>query len=67
MHVKCSKIFMSVKPSSLKTVKKEPCTEMLNAVLFTITKQLATTEMLQNGRLDKLIMVHSKENVIHIF
>ena len=36
-----------------KNRKKESCTEMLNSVLFIITKRMVTTEMLQNGRLDK--------------
>lgn len=49
-----------------KNRKKEPCTKMLNAVPFIITKKLETTEMLQDGRLDKQIMVHSKENVVHL-
>ena len=61
------KIFISAKPFSLRTGKTESCTKMLNAVLFIITKKLETTEMLQIGRLDKQIMVHSKENAIPLF
>lgn len=65
MPVKTSKIFISVKPS--KTGKKESRTKLLNEVQFIITNKLERTEMLQDGGLDKQIMVHSKENVIHLF
>lgn len=65
MPVTTSKIFISVKPSE--TGKKESRTKLLNEVQLIIANKLERTEMLQDGELDKQIMVHSKENVIHLF
>lgn len=47
--------------------EKKSHTKLLNEVQFIITNKLERTEMLQDGGMDKQIMVHSKENVIRLF